>query len=183
MTIEKDGFKLFEFTYEDEFFADYCEYLREYENIKMIGRQEYLLSMDKHSIAEYLKQLNDSVNDSFFGVCYDGKFIGTVKVGHIDWRIGTGDLGIMIGDKNYRGKGLSERICSIALDYAFNVLGLRRMSAGCYEDNIAMCKCFERIGFKKIGVERENVTLEGKYCNHVLYDILKSEMGERQNEQ
>lgn len=69
---------------------------------------------------------------------------------------------------------MSEKICSIALDYAFNTLGLRRVS-GAMEENIAMCKCFERIGFRKIGVERENVTLEGQYCNHVLFDILKSE--------
>lgn len=112
----------------------------------------------------------------------DGEFIGTLKIGHIDWRIGTADLGIMIGNQDYRGKGLSEKICKMGLEYAFRILGLRRMSCGCYEDNIAMCRCFERIGFKKIGVERENVMLEGKFRNHVLYDLLKSEWEEIYND-
>jgi Acetyltransferases, including N-acetylases of ribosomal proteins len=178
MKIKKNEITLYEFSDEDNIFDEYCSFLRNYENIKMIGRYDYLLSMDKSKISEYLKYMNNSVNDSFFAVDFKSKFIGTLKIGHIDWKIGTGDLGILIGDLDYRGKGLSEKICRVGLEYAFNVLGLRRMSAGCYEKNIAMCRCFERIGFKKIGVERENVSLGGMLCNHVLYDILKSEYKE-----
>lgn len=60
--------------------------------------------------------------------------------------------------------------------------GLNRISAGCYEKNIAMCRCFERIGFHKIGIERQNVSLDGELCNHVLYDILKSDFKEENYE-
>jgi len=178
MKIQKNEITLYEFSDEDDIFDVYCGFLRNYENIKMIGRYDYLLSMDKGKIREYLKCMNDSMNDSFFAIDYKDTFIGTLKIGHIDWKIGTGDLGILIGDLNYRGKGLSEKICKMGLEYAFNVLGLRRMSAGCYEKNIAMCKCFENVGFKLVGIERENVSLGGVLCNHVLYDILKSEFKE-----
>lgn len=175
MIIKKNEISLYEFSDENDIFEEYCGFLRNYENIKMIGRYEYLLSMDKSKIREYLKCMNNSANDSFFAVDFKDKFIGTLKIGHIDWKIGTGDLGILIGNLDYRGKGLSEKICRMGLEYAFNILGLRRMSAGCYEKNIAMCRCFERIGFNKIGIERESLSLEGELCNHVLYDILKSE--------
>ena len=167
MRLEKDGIILYEFSEESIIFDEYYAFLRNYDNIKMIGRYDYLLSIDKDKVIKYLKNINSSVNDSFFAVNYDDKFIGTLKIGHIDWRIGTGDLGIMIGDVSYRGRGLSEKICQVGLNYAFNVLGLRRISAGCYENNIAMCKCFERVGFKRIGVEREVVLLEDRLCNHV----------------
>ena len=184
MKLEKQGIILCEFSDRDTIFGEYCAFLRDYDNIKMIGRQEYLLSMDVEKIREYLYCLNKSPNDSFFAVkIQGGVFVGTLKIGHIDWRIGTGDLGIMIGRKDCRGKGLSEKICRMGLEYAFLTLGLRRMSAGCYEKNIPMCRCFERIGFRKIGIERESVTLDGEYCNHVLYDILRSDWEKMCNEQ
>lgn len=179
MKIEKDGISLYEFSEQDAIFNDYCRFLRNYENIRMIGRHDYFLSMDKCKISEYLRNMNNSICDSFFAVNYKNEFIGTLKIGHIDWRIGTGDLGIMIGNLDYRGKGLSEKICRIGLDYAFNILGLNRVSAGCYEKNIAMCRCFERVGFNKIGIERQNVLFDGERCNHVLYDILKFEFMEK----
>lgn len=182
MKIEKDGITLYEFSEQDAIFNDYCRFLRNYENIKMIGRHDYFLCMDRGKISEYLKNMNNSDSDSFFAVNYESEFIGTLKIGHIDWRIGTGDLGIMIGNLAYRGKGLSEKICRMALDYAFNILGLNRISAGCYEKNIAMCRCFERVGFSKIGIERQNVSLDGELCNHVLYDILRSELKEENHE-
>lgn len=184
MRIESDKIVLQEFSASNPVFKSYCGFLRDLENIKMIGRQEYLLTINEEDIRDYLISVNNSPNDSFFGVWEKehGNFIGTLKIGHIDWRISTGDLGIMIGDREFRGKGLSENICQMGLEYAFHTLGLRRMSAGCYEKNIAMCKCFERIGFKKIGVERENVTLNGEFCNHVLYDMLRKEWEGLQND-
>ncbi|MBE5899960.1 MAG: GNAT family N-acetyltransferase [Lachnospiraceae bacterium] len=185
MRLESDELIFEEFSDKDDVFDSYCECLRDYENVKMIGRHEYLLSTDISEIKEYVYSLNRSSNDSFFAVKHKikggGVFIGTLKIGHINWRIGTGDLGIMIGNKEYRGKGLSEKICKMGLEYAFHILGLRRMSCGCYEKNIPMCRCFEKIGFKKIGVERENVTFEGEYCNHVLYDMLRTEWEELNN--
>lgn len=111
--MKKNGLKLFEFSNHDEIFNDYCKFVRDYNNIKMIGRQEYLLSMDNQSIADYLFQLNQSPNDSFFAVSYEDIFIGTVKIGHIDWRIGTGDLGIMIGNINYRGKNCLKKFVQL----------------------------------------------------------------------
>ena len=68
MKIQKNEITLYEFSDEDDIFDVYCGFLRDYENIKMIGRYDYLLSMDKGKIREYLKYMNDSMNDSFFAV-------------------------------------------------------------------------------------------------------------------
>lgn len=142
----------------------------------MIGRQEYLLTMDIDQIRDYVKQLNLSNNDSFFKVFYKGRFIGTFKVGHIDWRLKSADLGIMIGDLNYQKRGLSVKIMDLGIKYSFNVLGLRRLTGGCYAENIAMCKCFEACGFRLEGRERESLTLGDRYTDHVLYGLLKKDI-------
>lgn len=175
-----------EFVDNDEDFAIYLSWLRNIKTIEMIGRLEYLLAMDIDQIRAYVKQLNLSSNDSFFKVFYMGKFIGTFKVGHIDWRLGSADIGIMIGDPNYQKKGLSTKIMKLGIEYSFNVLGLRRLTGGCYADNLAMCKCFEACGFRLEGRKRESLILGDRYVDHILYGLLKKDIqnysGGRKNE-
>lgn len=131
--------------------------------------------MDTSVIREYVKQLNVSSKDSFFAVYYEDVFIGTYKVGHIDWRCGVADIGIMIGNPQYRGRGLSTQIIQMSLDYCFRTLGLRRLTGGCFSTNIAMCKSFERAKFKQEGVLRKHIYEQGTYCDHILYGLLKEE--------
>lgn len=165
-----------EFVDNDDDFITYLTWLRNIKIIEMIGRQEYLLTMDIDQIREYVKKLNLSDHDSFFKVFYMGKFIGTFKVGHIDWRLGSADLGIMINDLNYQNKKLSPKIMTLGIKYSFDILGLRRLTGGCYSENTAMCRCFETCGFKQEGRRRESVLLGDQYVDHILYGLLKKDI-------
>jgi RimJ/RimL family protein N-acetyltransferase len=174
--IVRSGDLLFdEFKENDKDFDVYVGWLKDYENMKFVGRQEYFLSMDIDTIRLYVKNLNLSENDSFFKVYYKDDFIGTYKVGHIDWRLKTADMGIMIGNREFRNKGLSRKIMLLGVDYAFGILGLRRLIGQCYADNISMCKCFESCGFRLEGREIEARSFEGRYVDHVLYGLLRKE--------
>ena len=64
----------------------------------------------------------------------------------------------------------------LGIEYSFDILGLRRLTGGCYAENLAMCRCFESCGFKLEGREREAVTLGDRYTDHVLYGLLKKDM-------
>lgn len=55
-----------EFVDNDDDFITYLTWLRNIKIIEMIGRQEYLLTMDIDQIREYVKKLNLSDHDSFF---------------------------------------------------------------------------------------------------------------------
>ena len=164
-----------EFQAVDDDFMKYVSWLKNYENMKYIMRKEYWLSMRNEEIEAYVKRQNDSECDSFFKVVYDGQFIGTYKVGHIDWWVGTADLGIMIGDDEFKGKGLSSKIMTCGIKYSFDILGLRRLDGNCHLENTAMCKCFERCGFVKEGVRRKAYISGGKYCDHAEYGLLREE--------
>ena len=106
--------------------TDYFSWIRDFDNILSIGRIELLLSSSKNEIKNHVDKLIKSNNDSFFAVytSIDDVCIGTVKIGHIDWRNSVGDVGIMIGNKEYRGKGLSTEIIYLASKYAFETLSL-----------------------------------------------------------
>lgn len=160
-------------------FEIYLTWLRDLETIASIGHNEYFLSIDYDSIREYTKNLNQSKTDSLFSVYYKEILIGTLKIGHINWRTLIGDVGIMIGNKDYRGKGLSTQIIELGCMYGFDILGLNKLSGGTFSTNYPMCRCFEKVGFKKEGSIRKSLFFMGKYCNHELYGILREEYYDR----
>ena len=91
------------------------------------------------------------------------------------WRAGLADIGILIGDRSYQGRGLAGDAVTTACRYAFDELSLRKMTGGTPAINTAMCKCFERVGFREEGRLRRQLLISGDYCDHVLYGMFKDE--------
>ena len=166
-----------EFTEENLYDPKYAKWLKDIEVVKTIGRAEYLKPFQFSEIENYVKRLWESKNDCFFAIYYrkNQEFIGTLKIGSIDWYNRVADIGIMIGNRNYWGKGLAKDAVSSASNYAFKYLGMRKLIGGCLKTNIAMCKCFEEVGFRREGNRKQQIFFEGKYVDHVIYGMLKEE--------
>lgn len=73
--------------------------------------------------------------------------IGNVKLGPISTRHATSELSIVIGHRDYWGKGLATEAIRLATRLAFDELGVRKMSAGVIEGNSGSLKAFERAGW------------------------------------
>lgn len=159
----------------------YFQWLRDIEVVTPIYRLEYLLPMSPDVLRTYVESLWGSGRDCFFAV-HDkesGKFVGTQRIGHIDWRSGIGDIGVLIGDRTCWGRGYATDAVRVACDYAFRILSLRKLTGGTPESNVAMHRCFGRIGFKEEGRLRKQLLIRGQHEDHVLYGLLKGELQER----
>lgn len=75
------------------------------------------------------------------------KHIGNVKLSIIDKKNSSTGLGIMIGDKNYWGRGIATEVIKIVTDYCFSQLNIHKITAGAYEDNRASINAFIKNGF------------------------------------
>lgn len=172
--------ELVEFNLQNEEIDKYYKWLRNLDNIMFIGRTEYLLSMEKSSILNYIESINASPNDCFFSVYFtqnsERVFIGTLKLGHIDWRSGVADIGILIGDDRYKGIGLSSEILKLGCQYGFDVLGLRKITGGCYSRNKAMIRCFEKNGFVREGELRKQLIFGQEFDDHYIFGLFKDEL-------
>lgn len=73
--------------------------------------------------------------------------IGTIKLGPIHFIHKTSDLVVLIGDRNYLGKGLSVDAISLGNQLAFEKFDLRKLYGGMYESNIASIKAYTRAGW------------------------------------
>lgn len=169
--------KLKKFTDDQLFDERYFTWLKDREVMKTIGRNEYMRDIHFSTVKTYVRNLQQSNHDYFFAIQVKpaNEFIGTAKIGSIDWDNKTADIGIMIGEKNYWGKGLATETLFLLCKFAFKELQLRKLTGGCMERNTAMKKCFEKIGFIEEGVRRKQNFLENDYTDHILFGLFKNE--------
>jgi RimJ/RimL family protein N-acetyltransferase len=170
------GLSAREFTETELHHPDYYSWLREYDNIKYIGRYEYFLNTPFSEIESYVKGLISSNNDCFFAVYYEDEFIGTLKIGHISLYNSIADMGFLIGNKNHAGKGFGTEILRMGCRYAFEQIGLRKLEGGCFASNIAANKMFLNAGFKPEGVLRKKLKLGNIFDDHNLYGLFPEEL-------
>lgn len=156
---------------------NYFAWLRDLEVMGPINRLEYLLPIKFDEVVKYVENVRSSPHDAFFAIYSkaEDEFIGTLRLSEIDWRAGIANVGILIGDKSYWGKGISKDVISVATEYAFTTLGLRRLVASCLSTNVAMSKCFERLGYKLEGVQRGQSFIGGEYIDRDLFGLFRDE--------
>ena len=97
------------------------------------------------------------------------KLIGTVSITEINQHHGAGELGIVIGEKDYRGKGVAREALELAIQQAVLALKLRRVSAEFEEGNIGMQKVLENAGFVQEALLRDSRMKNSQPINTMRY--------------
>lgn len=87
--------------------------------------------------------------------------IGNVKLGPINWQHKVADIGFLIGDKQHWGKGYASKAIRLLSDYSFSELGLKKLTAGCYELNKGSYRALLKADFLEEGRLISQVELEG----------------------
>lgn len=158
--------------------ATYLGWLRDHEVVSTLNLPRYLETpVPYEEVAEYCRNLMRSPGDLFFAIhlAGNGDFIGTAKAGHINHYAGTADIGIMLGRKDLWGQGLATDALAALCHHLFADTGLRRLTAGVMAINPAMICVFEKLGFRREGVFREQDRLGNDYIDHIHLGCLESE--------
>lgn len=114
--------------------------------------------------------INNSDNSLMLGIflTFDETHIGNIKLGPIDLNHSTGDIGLLIGDRAHWGKGLASKAIKLLSDYAFEELGLIKLTAGCYGSNEGSRRAFLNVGFVEEGRRTAQYCLDGQREDAVL---------------
>lgn len=110
-----------------------------------------------------------------FMVRHDGVLLGAITLDNI--RRGPaqmGTLGYWIGAPFARQGYMREAIAGVVA-HAFGPLDLSRIEAACLPENTASRGVLEKVGFKYEGVAQSYLQINGRWRNHVLYSILRSD--------
>lgn len=107
------------------------------------------------------KYLPDKSREIFM-ILVDGQAIGQVGLLDINPHDKNACLYIIIGEKEYLGKGHGKRAVSYILKYAFKTLKLHKVWLDVHAENTAAINCYKSTGFKKEGHFKENVLYSGR---------------------
>lgn len=131
----------------------------------------------KEDLENFYKRISKSKTDIMFAVVVKkgNLHIGNIKLGGIDWVHRYADLGILIGDKRYWGKGCGQAACRLLLEYTFNRLNLNKVFLGVYGTHKSAIKAYRKVGFQIEGRLKNMLNLDGRYVDKIIMGILKSE--------
>ena len=110
-----------------------------------------------------------SPHTKFGGFTKEGKHIGNIMYYDIDLRRKEAELGIMIGDREYWGKGYGTDSVDSLVDHIFTTTQITRVYLHTLEWNERARKSFAKSGFKEL----KNVRRSG--MDFVLMEIWRSD--------
>ena len=118
---------------------------------------------EKHTRSSIKNFIQSKINDDnsvFYAIhSLDGIHIGNIK---LDMSIEhlRGDVGFIVGNPDYHGQGIATSAITLICSYGFSI-GLKKITAGAYEDNIGSCKALKKSGFTEEGYFVKEVISNG----------------------
>lgn len=133
--------------------------------------------MSRQDAEEWFENLHKDKSRIWFTVVTkeDDRVIGETGLLRMfpHWR--TTDLSIILGEKDTLGKGYGTEVMNLLLDYAFGYLNFHRVAIGVVGFNDKALRFYEKIGFKREGIQRDGYYYNHKYYDFVMMSILEDE--------
>ncbi|MEM9467231.1 MAG: GNAT family protein [Actinomycetota bacterium] len=105
----------------------------------------------------------------------DDRFLGTLRLAPLDVANRSARLGIGILDPTRLGTGLGTAAIRLALDHAFDTLGLHRISLTVLAINARAIAAYERCGFRTEGRLRHTLWRDGAWHDDLVMAVLAHE--------
>jgi ribosomal-protein-alanine N-acetyltransferase len=138
---------------------------------------------DKEETIQFLQRLEDeraNGKNYTWAIYFEKKFVGIFSIisilrKHRSLVYDRGELAYWVGPE-YQGKGIMTEAGKAIIKFAFENLNLHRLTVSHFETNDQSKNLILRLGFKLIGKERESFFKNGAWHNHILYDLLNSDI-------
>jgi [ribosomal protein S5]-alanine N-acetyltransferase len=156
--------------------TEYLSWLNDEETTKGLASGVFPSSIE--DLKKFVEGVIGNKNVVMFAICDNetNVHIGNIKLDNFDWVSRTCELGVLIGNKNYWGKGIGSEVCGLTLTYAFTDLNIRKVSLAVYENNPAAIKLYEKLGFQHEGRLRNHIFEGGKYFDKLYMGIFREEL-------
>ncbi|KXG76442.1 GNAT family N-acetyltransferase [Thermotalea metallivorans] len=103
------------------------------------------------------------------------ELIGNIGFVKIDYVNRVAELGLLIGNKEYWGKGYGVEAIQLLLDFGFNILNMHNIYLKVYAYNTPAIRCYQKAGLKEAGRLREAKQIAGAKYDEIYMDILAHE--------
>ena len=133
--------------------------------------------MSENDLTRWVETFSDPTKAMAFAIVDEATnlHIGNITLHSIDWVHRTAEMGTMIGNKEFWGKGYATEARSLLITCAFSRWGLRKITVGNVEGNQASISSNKKLGFQEEGLLREQVLVDGEYRDVIRMGLLRHE--------
>ena len=132
---------------------------------KPISREEHICWMEQKVATGRVIQ---------FIICdlQTDKPLGVVYIQNIEEEHSKAEEGIFLGEEEAFGRGIGTEAARLMVRYAFEILGLHKLSARVLAYNMASRRMHEGAGYEQEAYFKQELYLDGKYEDLIFYGII-----------
>jgi aryl-alcohol dehydrogenase-like predicted oxidoreductase/RimJ/RimL family protein N-acetyltransferase len=123
----------------------YLNWFKDHEVKKYVVKTRY---QNINELRKYVQDILKKKNCIFFGIFFKNKHIGNLKFEQIDTKKKTSVLGILIGEKKFRNKGLSLSAIKKGMEYLSKKYNVRYFWLGVNKKNVSAINLYKKAGFR-----------------------------------
>ena len=114
--------------------------------------------------------------DLDFIIWYEGSRSGRISITHVNYRHSKAEYGIVI-HPDYRGRNIAFRASQLLINYVFKELPIRKLSLQAFADNNIAIRLYEKLGFSREGLLKQEYLRSGVYQDVLLMALFKENWG------
>ncbi len=171
------------------FLGDDVLYLSPVEEGDIVRMQRWINDPEVWQFLAMYMPMNFRVEKKYFETMYESpneiplaivlregnQHIGSIALHKIDWKNRFATTGMLLGGKDFWGKGYGSRAKILLLHYAFAELNLQRIKSRVYSFNERSQNALKKCGYVQEGVSRREFYRDGKYHDVLEFGLLREE--------
>jgi RimJ/RimL family protein N-acetyltransferase len=133
--------------------------------------------LDLRQEQEWIQSVGHDRSHCVFGIVLkdNDQLIGNVHLRNIEPIGRQAELGIMVGDYDYKDRGLGTEAVRLMVRFAFKELNLRRVSLFVLSNNPRAIRTYQKAGFVQEGCAREAAYSDGAFHHVYSFGLLRWE--------
>lgn len=130
-----------------------------------------------HAQRAYFERIRSSKEDIVFAIVDEAsdRHVGNVGLHAIDWIHRSAVLGIVIGEREFLGRGWGRQAWAAITRYAFETINLNKVCASVFEGNERSLKCALAAGYEIEGTQKKQIYKNGDYRDLVWLGITRDQ--------
>jgi RimJ/RimL family protein N-acetyltransferase len=112
-------------------------------------------------------------------ITFEDRLVGSIRLHSINPADLRANLAIGILDTSLLGQGVGPRAMRLLAGHAFGTMGLHRLMTRVLADNTRAIAAYEKVGFRREGLERESARIGDQWLDDVIMGLLASEFEDR----
>lgn len=159
--------------------ANINTYMRWFQDADVVGLTwaQTAAPVTKEQEEAWFESVSKAKNSHVFAIhaLADNRLIGNCGLEEIDPKNRSAIFGIVIGEKDYWGRGYGTDATRTLLRFAFDELNLHRVELHVFAFNERAVKAYQKAGFQEEGRRREAIFRHGRYWDAIVMGVLASE--------